>query len=275
MTTKLSHINYAFSSAGLNKEVADKLADMSKEALSKHFSLDLGDVQVSHKARLAENAPFLLTCYASRSASDGAAMAEAAKVVLPLVSLAKAASKGIEIADSFDGKVGGKEAGLQRALGLSAAARFGVKLSEKARAWVRLAAQYYGVDVERLADIADSFNEADLAAIDAACDYRPYAYVRVVSPDGAESTVSLPRADYARLIGAAGGMRKLNNVVRVAFRKACTAESTSTKSKAVHAELVARYAAYLTEKARKQAKDRQCEPGSVKPIYIKHFTTAA
>lgn len=81
----IQYVHYAFSSGGLPPSVAETHAAFARRELSRLLDLALPNVHVSHKKRLPEDAPFQLTCYTGKSSTDAAAMAVAAKRVLPVL----------------------------------------------------------------------------------------------------------------------------------------------------------------------------------------------
>lgn len=83
MTTKLSHINYSFSTEGLHPVLVCRHADFVRDRLATLFGIKADAVNVTSKKRLPEGVPFTLTCYAGASESDPVSMARAAKYVLP------------------------------------------------------------------------------------------------------------------------------------------------------------------------------------------------
>lgn len=81
--TKLSHINYAFSTDSIHPVLCERHAEFVQARLSTLFGIRLDAVKVSSKPRLPDGVPFTLTCYSSRSESDAGAMATSAKYCLP------------------------------------------------------------------------------------------------------------------------------------------------------------------------------------------------
>lgn len=75
-------ISYAFTSAGLTPELAERHLTHAKTQLRRMFALPEDAVSVKHKARLPEGAPFVLTCYRGKSSCE-VAIVLAAKAILP------------------------------------------------------------------------------------------------------------------------------------------------------------------------------------------------
>lgn len=80
---KLSHINYGFSTEGMNPVLVERHSVFVRERLATLFNIDRSAIHITAKARLPEGVPFSLTCYATRSESCPVAMAMAAKHCLP------------------------------------------------------------------------------------------------------------------------------------------------------------------------------------------------
>lgn len=108
-TTNISHINYSFSTEGIHAALATRHVEFVQARLSTLFGIKTDAVKVTSKARLTEGVPFTLTCYSSRSDSDTAAMATAAKYVLPHLEDMKAltAEAATTIADWVPGRSAG------------------------------------------------------------------------------------------------------------------------------------------------------------------------
>lgn len=102
---KLSKISFSFVADKVNPALLrDRIATVCIE-LCKHFGLTPDAVNIAHKKRLPDDAPFVLNCYGQNGKPDYVAMASAARIVLPGI------EDLVETSEHFRSRVTGWSAG--------------------------------------------------------------------------------------------------------------------------------------------------------------------
>jgi hypothetical protein len=255
-TTNISHINYSFSTEGIHAALATRHLEFVQARLSTLFGIKTDAVKVTSKARLMEGAPFTLTCYSSRSESDTAAMAIAAKYVLPHLEDMKALT--VEAAATIVGWVPGRSAGID----MEAAGIIGdgvvTELTTAQRKWLRImafrldrSANVDSLSVENHAQMSLRFlmeravrakarralrNKQDLHTYD-------YQRIRVKLANEETTTISMTCAVYMAMVRASRmSLPALNSFIRDVAKELSAMTQYVSLSQAVRVEVQNRLA---------------------------------